>query len=41
MVNVQMTVLCINDFNLHSVCAVDVLLNNEQTLDQFSKQLCL
>ena len=31
------------DFNLklHPVCAVNVLLNNEQILDNFYKQLCL
>ena len=29
------------NLNLHPVCAVDVLLNNEQISDHFSKQLCL
>ena len=29
------------NLNLHPVCAVNVLLNNEQILDHFYKQLCL
>ena len=29
------------NLNLHPVCAVNVLLNNEQILDHFFKQLCL
>ena len=37
--NVRMTTLCIDrlcfNLNLHSVCAVSVLLNNEQSLDHF------
>ena len=30
-----------NFLNLHPVCAVNVLLNNEQILDHFSKHLFL
>ena len=33
--------LMISILNLHSVCAVNVLLINEQMLDHFFKQLCL
>ena len=29
------------NLNLHPVCADNVLLNNEQILDHFFKQLCL
>ena len=29
------------NLNLHPVCAVNVLLNNEQILDNFFKHLCL
>ena len=40
--NVHMTALCIDfNSNLHPVCAVNVLLINEQNLDHFFKQLCL
>ena len=42
--NAHMTALCINrlrfQFDLHPVCAVNVLLNNEQILDHIFKQLC-
>ena len=38
--NVQMTALCIDRLNLHPVCAVNVLLNNEQILDHFCSNSC-
>ena len=39
--NVHITALCIDRLNLHPVCAVNILLNNEQILVPFFKQLCL
>ena len=40
-IQAQHTIAYEFNLNLHPVCAVNVLLNNEQILDNFYKQSCL